>query len=268
MATIGRFAAGVAHEVGNPLGAILGYMSMLEKDGTGEDSKDYLKRIEKEIERINRIVRELLDFSRPSKGEIRDVEVNRVVENTLSLLSYQKNFRNIDTQLELDPELPGVRGDESQLSQVFLNIILNAIDAMPAGGTLGIRTEDLPVENPFEDPFLEVQFPETQRRPGRIRLLSSAKTESSVRDAHEIFKRGAIGEGSDLRHRDRDKKGGPRKNFRSLLYDQTPGQGDRPGVVDLSQDRRVHGRGHEGGKRSRKEVRLSRFIFRPNVVPR
>jgi two-component system NtrC family sensor kinase len=103
LATVGRFAAGVAHEVGNPLGAILGYVSMLEREGTdAEDSKDYLKRIEKEIERINHIVRELLDFSRPSKGEIRDVEVNRVLESTLSLLSYQKNFKNIDTRLELD----------------------------------------------------------------------------------------------------------------------------------------------------------------------
>ena len=157
LATVGRFAAGVAHEVGNPLGAILGYVSMLERDGTGpEDSKDYLNRIEKEIERINRIVRELLDFSRPSKGEIRDVEVNRIVENTLSLLSYQKNFKNIDTRLELDPELPWVRGDESQLSQVFLNIILNALDAMPAGGTLGIRTEPYAVEHPLRDPFQEL----------------------------------------------------------------------------------------------------------------
>jgi methyl-accepting chemotaxis protein len=71
LASIGRFAAGVAHEVGNPLGAILGYTSILQKEGMDrEESKDYLKRIEKEIERINRIVRELLDFARPSKFEI------------------------------------------------------------------------------------------------------------------------------------------------------------------------------------------------------
>ena len=154
LASIGRFAAGVAHEVGNPLGAILGYTSILEKDGVdGEDAKDYLRRIEKEIERINRIVRELLDFAKPSKFEIKDIEVNKVVENALSLLSHQKNFKNIETQLELQPDLPMIKGDESQLSQVFINIILNAIDAMPNGGNLKIQTENLVVDNLFGDEF-------------------------------------------------------------------------------------------------------------------
>jgi signal transduction histidine kinase len=148
LASIGRFAAGVAHEVGNPLGAILGYTSILQKERMDpEESKDYLKRIEKEIERINRIVRELLDFSRPSKFEIREIEINKVIESTLSLLSYQKNFKNIEAQLDLEPILPMIKGDESQLSQVFINIILNAIDAMPNGGVLTIRTGTHLVEN-------------------------------------------------------------------------------------------------------------------------
>jgi len=163
LASIGRFAAGVAHEVGNPLGAILGYTSILEKDGMDrEESKDYLKRIEKEIERINRIVRELLDFARPSKFEIHDVEINKVMENTLSLISYQKIFTSIETQLELKPNLPMIKVDESQLSQVFINIILNAIDAMPAGGILRIQTEDLFIEDPLEDSFQ--QFYSRRRR--------------------------------------------------------------------------------------------------------
>jgi two-component system NtrC family sensor kinase len=148
LASIGRFAAGVAHEVGNPLGAILGYASILQKEGMDrEESKDYLRRIEKEIERINRIVRELLDFARPSKFEIIEVEVNQVLESALSLLSYQKNFKNIETQLDLQPDLPRIRGDSSQLSQVFINIILNAIDAMPNGGLLRIETRTHIVES-------------------------------------------------------------------------------------------------------------------------
>jgi len=163
LASIGRFAAGVAHEVGNPLGAILGYTSILEKEGMGrEESKDYLRRIEKEIERINRIVRELLDFARPSKFEIHDVEINKVVENTLSLISYQKIFEAIETQLELQPDLAMIKGDESQLSQVLINIILNAIDAMPDGGILRIQTEDLLIKNSLEDPFQ--QFYSRRRR--------------------------------------------------------------------------------------------------------
>jgi len=148
LVSIGRFAAGVAHEVGNPLGAILGYTSMLAQDDLDrEEAKDYLRRIEKEIERINRIVRELLDFARPSKGESREIDVNKVIEASLSLLSYQKGFRNISTRLELSPDLPFIKGDETQLSQVFINIFLNAIDAMPEGGTLTVRTDSYVVED-------------------------------------------------------------------------------------------------------------------------
>ena len=142
LASVGRFAAGVAHEVGNPLGAILGYTGILKKGKIdSEETKDYLKRIEDEIERINKIVRELLDFARPSKFELREVEINKIIENTLSLLSYQKDFKNIETRLDLQPDLPLIKGDESQLSQVFINIILNAVDAMPNGGKLQIKTE-------------------------------------------------------------------------------------------------------------------------------
>ncbi len=166
LASIGRFAAGVAHEVGNPLGAILGYTGILLKNGIDrEESKDYLRRIEKEIERINRIVRELLDFSRPSKFEIRDLEVNKVVENTLSLISYQKNFKNIQTRLNLQPNLPMIKGDESQLSQVLINIILNGADAMPDGGTLEIQSGEYVVGDSFPSPS-RVHRPYARRRKG------------------------------------------------------------------------------------------------------
>ena len=152
LASIGRFAAGVAHEVGNPLGAILGYTSILRKEGIGrEESEDYMKRIEREIERINKIVRELLDFARPSKFEIREVEINKIVESTLSLLSYQKDFKNIQTQLDLQSDLPLIKGDDSQLSQVLINIILNAIDAMPNGGTLQVQTRGYVIEYLYAD---------------------------------------------------------------------------------------------------------------------
>jgi hypothetical protein len=164
LASIGRFAAGVAHEVGNPLGAILGYTSILGKDGVApEEAKDYLKRIEREIERINHIVRELLDFSRPSKLEIRELEVNRILESTVSLLSHQKNFKEIHPHLELTPGIGMIKGDESHLSQVFVNIILNAIDAMPNGGDLKIRSENFVVESLFPDPLPNIH---SRRRKG------------------------------------------------------------------------------------------------------
>jgi len=152
LASIGRFAAGVAHEVGNPLGSILGYTSILSReDVTREETQDYLKRIEKEIERINHIVRELLNFARPSRIDIQKIQVNKVIEETLSLLSYQKSFKNIETQLILQPDLPPIRGNESQLSQVLINMIMNAVDAMPDGGTLCIETGRQVVGGGMED---------------------------------------------------------------------------------------------------------------------
>jgi len=148
LASIGRFAAGVAHEVGNPLGSILGYTSILARvETTPEESQDYLKKIEKEIARINHIVKELLNYARPSRVDIQEVDINRVIEETLSLLSYQKSFKNIETRLALQSDLPTIKGNESLLSQIFINIILNAVDAMPDGGVLEIKTESYVVES-------------------------------------------------------------------------------------------------------------------------
>jgi signal transduction histidine kinase len=143
LASIGRFAAGVAHEVGNPLGAILGYTSILQT-GTDDRSEElgYLKRIEVEIQRINKIIRELLDFSRPSVVEITEVDLNRVIESCLSLLAYQKSFENIETSFQPKKDLPPIQADESQIQQVFVNLIINAVDSMPDGGTLTLTTGD------------------------------------------------------------------------------------------------------------------------------
>jgi len=166
LASVGRFAAGVAHEVGNPLGAILGYASILQKEGiTPEESKDYLKRVEKEIERINKIVRELLNYARPTPFEIHEVELNKAIQSALSLLSYQKTFKNIQTQLDLEPDLPLIKGDESQISQVLINIILNAIDAMPNGGTLQIQTRGYVVEYSYADRFQQIYSPRRKSDP-------------------------------------------------------------------------------------------------------
>ncbi len=166
LASMGRFAAGIAHEVGNPLGAILGYTSILEREGIEqEESRDYLKRIQDEIERINRIVRELLDFVRPSEFEVREVEINRVAEGALSLISHQKNFANIRTQLELQNDLPCIKGDESKISQVFINIMLNAIDAMPDGGLLAIRTDEYVVGDTPVDSVQQFYSPRRREDP-------------------------------------------------------------------------------------------------------
>jgi len=154
LASIGRLAAGVAHEVGNPLGAILGYTKILQEGmDSHEEGLSYLRRIETEIDRINNIVRGLLDFSRPTKFEIEELDVNTTIKNTMSLLSHQKSFKQIETKLDLKRNLSRVRADESQLQQVLINLFLNAADAMPDGGTLSVETDEAEVRGDPEGEF-------------------------------------------------------------------------------------------------------------------
>jgi hypothetical protein len=156
LASIGRLAAGVAHEVGNPTGAILGYLDLLSKGGMRiEEEREILRRAENEAERIRRIVRELLDFSRPSRGGEEEVDVNAVIGNALSLLSHQKKvWEQVRVITEFQEDLPKWKGDPHQLQQVMLNLFLNATDAMTSstmagkggGKKLRVSTRNLPPE--------------------------------------------------------------------------------------------------------------------------
>ena len=132
LASIGRLAAGVAHEVGNPTGAILGYLNLLSKGGLAEAEKtEVLKRAENEAERIRRIVRELIEFSRPSPRLEEEVEVNEVIERALFLLSHQKKvWEQIHVVREFQRDLPRWKGNSHHLQQVMINLFLNAADAL------------------------------------------------------------------------------------------------------------------------------------------
>jgi two-component system NtrC family sensor kinase len=132
MASIGRLASGVAHEVGNPTGAILGYLDLLAKgDLPKEEEGEILQRTLNEAERIRRIIRELLDFSRPSPGAEEDVDVNEVIRNTFSLVTHQRKiWEQIQVHTNLQPDLPRWKGDPHQLQQVMINLFMNAADAM------------------------------------------------------------------------------------------------------------------------------------------
>jgi signal transduction histidine kinase len=134
LASIGRLAAGVAHEVGNPTGAILGYLDLLSKGGVAEAEKaEVLKRAELEAERIRRIVRELLEFSRPSPRREEEVEVNTVIDRALSLLSHQKKvWEQIHVIRAFQKDLPRWQGNPHHLQQVMINLFLNAADALVA----------------------------------------------------------------------------------------------------------------------------------------
>jgi two-component system NtrC family sensor kinase len=147
LASIGRMAAGVAHEIGNPLTSVLGHTEILHKRLKRKKLKDgtllldLLDRTRKETERINRIIKDLLQFSKPPSTRIEDIDVNRVIHDSLNLISAQKRFHDITLDLSLDKHLPLARGTNDQLQQVLFNILINAADAMPEGGSIAIRTE-------------------------------------------------------------------------------------------------------------------------------
>lgn len=131
MASVGRLSAGVAHEIGNPIGIVLGYLGLLRKgDLSNPEKEDFLERIELEIIRINGIIRHLLDFSRPAKGDKVQVPVHQVIKNTVNMLKPQPMVRNIQMELKLDAIDDRIHSDPNQLQQVFLNILMNSADAL------------------------------------------------------------------------------------------------------------------------------------------
>ncbi len=129
MASVGRLAAGIAHEVGNPLGAILGYLGLIGR-GTDGARAELVRSAENEARRIDRIVRGLLDYARVRESHPRPMDVNGVIEQAVELITTQGRFGGIDVRLELDPELPAVIGDMYQLQQVMVNLLVNASDAL------------------------------------------------------------------------------------------------------------------------------------------
>jgi len=141
LASVGRLAAGVAHEIGNPLSIINGCLEILAKSpNLDERQKDLAGRVESELQRINQIIRELLDYSRPPSNQIETVDLNAVMAETLKLIKMQKGFNKITPELELAQNLPAIQASRNQLKQVLVNIFLNALDAMEEGGTLKLKT--------------------------------------------------------------------------------------------------------------------------------
>ena len=141
LTSLGLLAAGVAHEVNTPLAVISNYIQMLAKQMPDADPRQsIIEKIVKQTFRASEIVNNLLNFSRTGAGESVDIDVNRVVEETLSLVSHPLKTSQIQVVKHLGETLPAVRGSANKLQQVFLNLFLNARDAMPGGGLLEIRT--------------------------------------------------------------------------------------------------------------------------------
>jgi PAS domain S-box-containing protein len=141
MASLGLMAAGVAHEVNTPLTGISSFTQMLQDQIPEEDPRaKLLQKIERQTERASKIVSNLLNFARQGRASFVPVKVNDVIRDVLSLLEHQLTRARVKVRLELGEGIPEVMGDENKLQQVFLNLILNAQDAMASGGWLTIET--------------------------------------------------------------------------------------------------------------------------------
>jgi two-component system NtrC family sensor kinase len=156
MSAVGQLIAGVAHELNNPLTAILGYAQLLESEGLNDSACEYVSKLFKQAQRTHRVVQNLLSFARQRKPQKEQVDIRKVLDETLTLRDYDLKVNNIQLEREIDPSLPAVTADPHQMEQVFLNIINNAVDAMldaGKGGSLKVRVyaKDGAVHAEFHD---------------------------------------------------------------------------------------------------------------------
>ncbi len=141
LSSIGLLAAGVAHEVNTPIAGISSYTQMLLKQTPAEDPRTaLLTKIEKQTFRASEIVNNLLNFSRMSEDKFEPVDINQILHDGLALLEHQLSKNGIEIQKTLVDPLPPAYGNRSRLQQVFVNLLLNARDAMPSGGSIHIRS--------------------------------------------------------------------------------------------------------------------------------
>ena len=168
LAALGQMAAGLAHEIRNPLGAIKGAAQFLQPTAAGQGNvdaagtKEFLNIIVEEVNRLNKIVSQFLDYARPYRGEQEPLDVNDVVRKTLQLLAKEGAGKGIEVVPSFVDGLPPVRADAEQLVQVFINLSLNALQAMPEGGRLFVSTAiRRATRRGAAAAFLEVRFRDT-----------------------------------------------------------------------------------------------------------
>ncbi|MBM9535598.1 ATP-binding protein [Desulfobulbus alkaliphilus] len=147
LSSVGRLAAGLAHEIGNPLGIVQGYLGLIkQKDLSEQERQEFSTRAEQEVQRISRLVHRLLDLSRPVATTSGDVDVHRVLGEVIDLLRPQPLLDGIDLTSRLEAAESVVHGNAAQLLQVFLNCLINAADAVHAAGergTIEVRSENI-----------------------------------------------------------------------------------------------------------------------------
>jgi signal transduction histidine kinase len=142
LASVGQLAAGVAHEINNPLGTVLLYADILHKETPQDDQqhREDLQMILREATRCKTIVNDLLNFSRQNEVLAQATDLNDLLRGIVEEASRKDLYRPIELVTDFDPELPPIQADPLQLHQVFLNLMSNAAEAMPGGGRLTLRT--------------------------------------------------------------------------------------------------------------------------------
>jgi len=167
LASVGRLSAGIAHEIGNPIGIVLGYFELLKQsDLTDSEREDYLARCDEEIDRIRVIIRQMLDCSKPGGGEKKNVSVHSLLNDTIGMVTLQPLFSHLSVIPELTAQNDRVFADPDQLRQMFLNFIINAADALAQDAEnperlLRITTENrraIPGDNGGSGDLLVVSF--------------------------------------------------------------------------------------------------------------
>ncbi len=140
LASVATLVAGLAHEIGTPMGVIKGHANQLESAVSDEDAKWRLRTIQEQVSRISKIIQTLLNMARPGKAQQVPVSLKSVIEMTLAFLTEKFSHRGIEARSELD-SAPSVLGDSERLQQLFLNLFMNAVDAMPDGGELRVALD-------------------------------------------------------------------------------------------------------------------------------
>jgi two-component system, NtrC family, sensor kinase len=159
LASIGEMAAGIAHEIKNPLAGISAAVTIIKDDMPTDDPRGaILGEVIDQVKRLDKTVNDLLFFGKPSLPELTCVDINTILTTTLKFASQHRGVVNIEKRISLQRDLPPVYADDKQMQQVFLNIVLNAYQAMPSGGVLGI-TSLLTVRNGIE--YVQVDISDT-----------------------------------------------------------------------------------------------------------
>lgn len=140
LAAAGQVTAAVAHRIGTPLHSILGHLHRVKRETSMDKREERLKIIEGQVQRVVHTIQEFLDFARKPSARMQPIQINKLLEEVLGLIMPVISLREITLKTRLEPGLPDILGDGSQLQEAFLNLLTNAMDAMPAGGEIGVTT--------------------------------------------------------------------------------------------------------------------------------